>query len=128
MAGFEPITKPEQLPPEGTTIETLGRDFKKLAPSLNPPEMAKDVAAFANRIGGVIIVGAIEDQARAVADVTAYLLHLLDWERLRLPTSDFKDRLVAIAHTLDPELLCGPEPIWMKTLAPGRYVRSSGRS
>ncbi len=44
-------------------METLWRDFKQLRSGDAPPdraELAKDVAAFANRIGGVIIYGAKE--------------------------------------------------------------------
>lgn len=66
MAGFEPITSPEQLPDEGTSVETLARDFKRLVPAgaLDRAELAKDVAAFANRIGGVLLIGAVEDKKR----------------------------------------------------------------
>ncbi len=50
-----------------------------------------------------------------VADVTAYLLHLLDWERLGLPVvGAFKPRVAAIARTLDLSLVCGAEPITMR--------------
>jgi hypothetical protein len=49
-----------------------------------------------------------------VADVTAYLLHVLDWERERLLIEgSFKPRIVAVAHTLDPSLVHGAKPIWM---------------
>jgi hypothetical protein len=68
VPGFEPITKPEQLPAEGTTVETLSRDFKKLVAKgpTDRAELAKDVAAFANRIGGTILIGAAEDRKRGV--------------------------------------------------------------
>jgi hypothetical protein len=55
-----------------------------------------------------------------VADVTAYLLHVLDQARERqrsgkAPT-DFKRTLASVAHTLDPTLVHGAEPIRMNPL------------
>jgi hypothetical protein len=50
-----------------------------------------------------------------VADVTAYLPHMLDWERLTLPMSDFKASVAGVANTLDASLVHGAEPIWMQT-------------
>jgi hypothetical protein len=52
-----------------------------------------------------------------VADVTAYLLHLLDWGRQNLPmTGEFKPRVAAVARSLDMSLVVGAEPIWMRRL------------
>jgi hypothetical protein len=52
-----------------------------------------------------------------IADVAAYLLHLLDWDRLGLSMSAFKGKVVAIARTLDRSLVAGGEPITMKVLS-----------
>lgn len=54
-----------------------------------------------------------------VADVTAYLLHVLDWERQGLPiTGDYKPRVAAAARKLDMSLVSGAEPIRMRMLKP----------
>jgi hypothetical protein len=69
MAGFETIAREDQLPPVGTAMETIARDFKRLWEGGLPADraaVATDVAAFANRIGGAIIVGAFEDKSRRV--------------------------------------------------------------
>lgn len=78
MPVFEPITKPEQLPPEQVAYETAVFDMKKQVKrkAMDDPtssrvrfdkfEMAKDVAAFANSLGGTILIGAAEDKARGV--------------------------------------------------------------
>jgi predicted HTH transcriptional regulator len=55
------------LPPVGANAEHLGIDLKQeVGDPRNYQEMAKDVAAFANASGGVILVGAIEDRARRI--------------------------------------------------------------
>ncbi len=56
-----------------------------------------------------------------VADVTAYLLHMLDWERQGLALEgDFKPRIAAVARTLDVSLVSNLEPIWMKHAEPSQ--------
>jgi predicted HTH transcriptional regulator len=61
---YEPITRPEDLPPIGRLAEHLRLDFKGEQPEKvnqeHLEEMAKDIAAFANSSGGVIVVGAKE--------------------------------------------------------------------
>jgi hypothetical protein len=49
-----------------------------------------------------------------IADVTAHLFHVLDWEREGLSMSEFKTRLAAIAKELDPDLISNPLPIAMR--------------
>jgi len=59
-----------------------------------------------------------------VADVTAYLLHLLDWERAGLPMKGgFKARVGSVARTLDASLVRGAEPIWMNASANSPEIR-----
>jgi hypothetical protein len=64
------IERSEQLPPPGApsaaTREAGDLDFKKFADSRAGFEHAKDVAAFANALGGVLLVGAAEDATGAV--------------------------------------------------------------
>ena len=101
MAGFEPITKPEQLPEPGTALETLARDFKRLLPSKtpDPEELAKDVAAFANRVGGVLLLGAAEDKKRGTLG------------RYQ-PISDVDAKGVRDACSKAVAALCSPKPIF----------------
>ena len=50
-----------------------------------------------------------------IADVTTYLLHVLDWERENLPIDgDYKPRLLSIAKTLNQDLVQGGPPVWMR--------------
>lgn len=59
---YRPIRVLRDLPPEGRldaeSTERHDRDFKAHAPRNAQVEHAKDIAAFANTLGGVIIVGA----------------------------------------------------------------------
>jgi hypothetical protein len=48
------------LPPPGTSRERLDVDFKERIDPSNPFELGKDLAAFANASGGVVLVGAKE--------------------------------------------------------------------
>lgn len=68
---FQPITTTEELPSIGHTYETYCFDMKRTVEKVQDPagkkqfeyiELAKDVAAFANSTGGVILVGACENQ------------------------------------------------------------------
>lgn len=52
-----PITMANQLPIVGTSYETSELDFKRDANLKEPLELAKDIAAFANQLGGTILVG-----------------------------------------------------------------------
>jgi len=91
VALFRPVLKTADLPEIGTARETGTYDFKGSADPTDPRELAKDVAAFANAFGGVVLVGAVEDEQthtlkeysplpRAVADklTTAYELAVRD--------------------------------------------------
>lgn len=62
MALFRPIAAPTDLPAMGTGRESGTFDFKGEVDVANQRELAKDVAAFANALGGVILVGAYEDK------------------------------------------------------------------
>jgi hypothetical protein len=67
VAFYKPMTAPEHLPPKETGRETRSQDFKARVDDLRDhQELAKDVAAFANAFGGVILVGACEDQKTRV--------------------------------------------------------------
>lgn len=68
VAFYNPLTKPEQLPKPDTDIEREVMDWK--APgqmSQSAFHKAKDVAAFANHLGGVILVGACEGRGGKLA-------------------------------------------------------------
>jgi len=73
---FKPITDPRDLPKPEEGTEGLSLDAKTSArKGANAPpapfddlELAKDVAAFANALGGTLLVGAHEDTARGVID------------------------------------------------------------
>jgi Putative DNA-binding domain len=74
MPFFAPITDPTHLPSEGAGYETTLIDIKGLDPkspvggrfTYASSEIAKDVAAFANALGGTILIGAHEDRKRGV--------------------------------------------------------------
>lgn len=55
-----PLTGPDNLPQEGAKHEDLRLDFKRTVDTSDSTELAKDIAAFANSSGGVILVGAAE--------------------------------------------------------------------
>lgn len=66
MAIFQPVTSPGDLPEAGSNAENLAFDIKQ---DVNPrayAELAKDVAAFANATGGVILIGAAEDRKHGI--------------------------------------------------------------
>lgn len=65
MPRFSPIVRAEQLPKVNDAIERAVMDFKGIdsrSGTYDPDkfEMAKDIAAFANHLGGVIVIGAVE--------------------------------------------------------------------
>lgn len=60
MALFSLIDCVERIPAEGATHEGLAFDVKA-KPETDAFELAKDMAAFANATGGVILVGANDD-------------------------------------------------------------------
>jgi hypothetical protein len=103
---------PGQLPEEGAGTETLARDFKRLWEGGLPPDrtdLATDVAAFANRIGGTIIVGAVEDRSRRVLGKYK-------------PFDDATAKSVLDACDLAVRDLCAPKPIF----DPVRLAKGSG--
>lgn len=59
MPFFTPLTKPGDLPPLSTAIERVVMDWKAVAGG-TPFHKAKDVAAFANHLGGTLLIGACE--------------------------------------------------------------------
>ena len=69
MSAFWPITAYSELPDdlhEGTTIDfkLTARAGENQPPApFDPPELAKDVASFANNLGGTILIGADENEA-----------------------------------------------------------------
>jgi hypothetical protein len=60
---FEPLEPPRPLPAVGTAIERTVIDFKdyRAHRAWKTFEYAKDIAAFANLVGGTLIIGAHED-------------------------------------------------------------------
>lgn len=69
--------------------------------------------ANAQNLMDPVFVDSFSSPLMQVADVTAYLLHILDWEHAGLPLTEFKARVAAVAHTLDMSRVQNPEPIWM---------------
>lgn len=55
-----PLIDPQELPEPGTSREGLCLDLKATVDPKDGFELAKDVAAFANSVGGTILVGAHE--------------------------------------------------------------------
>ncbi|TQF16117.1 ATP-binding protein [Myxococcus llanfairpwllgwyngyllgogerychwyrndrobwllllantysiliogogogochensis] len=60
---FKPILTATDLPPIGATREHYSLDMKAVMDTSKRFEMAKDMAAFANSMGGTLLIGAVEDQA-----------------------------------------------------------------
>src|SRR5689334_13143390 len=60
MPFFEPLKPPRSLPQRGDAIERAVMDFKVKGAS-DAFERAKDVAAFANHLGGSLVIGGHED-------------------------------------------------------------------
>lgn len=57
---FVPLRHPIALPAIGASIERAVMDWK-VKPAVHSFEKAKDVAAFANHLGGTLLIGAQED-------------------------------------------------------------------
>jgi hypothetical protein len=85
-----------ELPPPETTIETSIMDLKAQVSPENHVELAKDVAAFANHLGGCLLIGAIERESRV-------------GEYKGIPT-EFADR-VQTAYSQAVAQRCSPKPI-----------------
>jgi hypothetical protein len=65
---FIPLMKPRRLPSIGQTIERPVMDWKA-KPATFSFESAKDIAAFANHLGGTLLIGAHEEQGQLKAYV-----------------------------------------------------------
>jgi len=95
---FTPISVTTDLPPISSSRESDVIDFKGRYSGRDRTEMAKDVAAFANAFGGVILVGAYEDTKTGT--LTFYKpMPLEEAEQLR---SDFE---------ISIKTLCHPKPV-----------------
>jgi hypothetical protein len=64
MPIFRPFTETTPLPEEGTGYETETLDLKLSAELTTPFHRAKDIAAFANHLGGTLLVGFKEEHGR----------------------------------------------------------------
>jgi hypothetical protein len=102
MPRFEPITRPEHLPPEGA-LETVVLEFKGRLQTVDRSEtvdqwkVAKYVAAFANAVGGVLLVGADEDKKASTL------------ARYR-PLTEAESKVARDASSEAVENLCSPRP------------------
>ena len=65
MARFHPIEQYDDLPQTSAARESLVLDFKVTVDPKAWWELAKDIAAFANHVGGTLVVGADEPAAGA---------------------------------------------------------------
>ena len=83
MALFKPILVSPDLPAVGASRESGTFDFKAEQDPANQRELAKDVAAFANGLGGVVLVGAVEDKKRGTLSAYKPMARLEDAEALR---------------------------------------------
>jgi hypothetical protein len=97
VAFYTPLTKPEQLPKLGADIEREVMDWKAPgAVGATPFHKAKDVAAFANHLGGVILVGVCEGKGGKLSK----------YERMNAKTA----QQVADAFSRAIEQKCDPVP------------------
>ncbi len=60
MPQFTPIIRSDQLPSVGAKVESPTFDIKATYDTTKQFEAAKDVAAFANHLGGTLLIGAAE--------------------------------------------------------------------
>jgi Putative DNA-binding domain len=77
------ITAAIDLPPLGTSRESGTFDFKGEQDPDDQRELAKDIAAFANALGGTVLVGAVEDRRRATLGCYKPIQRLEDAEKLK---------------------------------------------
>lgn len=84
------------LPAVGSSHEYVRMEFKKRIDTQKPLELAKDVAAFANSVGGTILVGAARDGERL-------------GQYVPLPKGDSQATLMA--YDLAVRDLCSPKPL-----------------
>ena len=93
---IQPIRTENELPPEERSYESLRYDFKGTVNPDDRAEMAKDVAAFANAVGGVILVGADAQGERLV--------------RYQPLPQDHADKVLR-SYDLAVRDLCSPKPV-----------------
>src|SRR5665213_1663216 len=100
-AGFRPILVPADLPVLGE-IESHVFDCKATLPDpVQPFRLARQVAAFANSVGGTILIGAVEQNEA----LTAYR-----------PFDEERARHVLTAYHDATRTLCSPIPLVMPCL------------
>jgi hypothetical protein len=95
----KPITAVVDLPPKGASRESGTFDFKGEQDPDDQRELAKDVAAFANALGGTVLVGAVEDRKRATLGCYKPMPRLEDAEKLKR------------AYELAVTQRCVPQPV-----------------
>lgn len=98
MALFRTITTTDDLPDIGAGRESGTFDFKGAANPADKRELAKDVAAFANALGGVVLVGAVEHE------------ELGTLQKYSPMTAAFAESLKAAYETAVAEF-CRPQPV-----------------
>ncbi len=110
MPLFTPITTFDGLPKENEDYETFVMDLKARLDG-DVFEHAKDIASFANHLGGSIIVGFGEDKKRGLAGK-------------RMPLTDAEAKTAAEAYSNALRDLCQPRPVMTpdKVAVPGGTV------
>lgn len=98
MALFRPVATTADLPALGEGRESGTYDFKGSVDAGKKKELAKDVAAFANATGGVILVGAEED--RETGSIRKYA-----------PMDEGRAETVKAAYDSAVVDLCRPQPV-----------------
>lgn len=108
MPRFEPLTDASQLPPIGGGVEHATFDLKAKA-STKGFHLAKDVAAFANHLGGTLLIGVAETNG-----VVSALTPLTD--------ADANDAQNAISRAVRDR--CSPRPLvdFVRLAVPGGGV------
>lgn len=99
MALFTVLTTAAQLPLPGTSRETGTFDFKARPDPQDQRELAKDIAAFANATGGVLLAGAQED--RASGSLSGYV-----------PLSLAEAQEIKRAYEESATTFCSPNPVF----------------
>jgi len=100
-----PVSTQNDLPPVGGGREQFDFDCKGDVDETDTFELARDVAAFANLAGGVILVGAVEDPARGVI-------------RKYRPMAEERAHLIAGAYSKSVAQRCSPAPLIDPTVLP----------
>lgn len=98
MALFQPLTTPALVPPVGTARETGTYDFKREQNPADQRELGKDVAAFANASGGIVLIGAGEN--RQIGSLDRYF-----------PMTQIEAQALTVAYEQAVALRCHPAPV-----------------